>query len=128
MTCPDCGAETVLVPVPDAVTDAVGAPTVRMCTRCLSMDPAEGTVDTPPNLSQISEAFPEEHDAAVPMAVLVGLLDSLALHRAAITTLYEQVERAGVDPLLVLDRLARDETIETEIDLAGRRRHLEQLI
>jgi hypothetical protein len=128
MTCPDCGSETVLVSVPDAVTDAAGARTVTVCTRCLSMEPTDETVEASPDMTRISAAFPEEHDAAVPMLVLVGLLDSLALHRAEITTLYEQVERAGVDPLLVLDRLAGDETIETEIDLVGRRRHLEQLI
>jgi hypothetical protein len=92
------------------------------------MEPTEDAIETPPDLTRVSAELPEDTEAGVPMAVLVGLLDSLALHRAAITTLYEQVERAGADPLLVLDRLARDQTIETEIDLAGRRRHLEQLI
>jgi len=49
-------------------------------------------------------------------------------HRAEIMALYEEVERAGVDPLLVLDRLARDPDVRTDIDLAGRRRQLEQLL
>jgi hypothetical protein len=81
-----------------------------------------------PDLTRVSDAFPDNPDAAVPLALLVGLLDSLALYREEIATLLAAVERAGTDPLLALDRLAADEGIETELDLAGRRRQLEQLL
>jgi hypothetical protein len=40
------------------------------------------------------------------MALVVGLLSSLAVYRQEISALLEVVERAGVDPLLVVDRLA----------------------
>jgi hypothetical protein len=64
----------------------------------------------------------------VPMALLVGLLSNLALYRSEISALLERVEREGTDPLLVLDRLAHDPDVQTDLDLAGRRRQLEQLL
>jgi hypothetical protein len=62
------------------------------------------------------------------MALVVGLLANLALYRSEISDLLERVERAGTDPLLVLDRLARDPDLEPAVDLTGRRRQLEQLL
>jgi len=126
MPCADCDGETVTFAVSPSVRDAVGTEVVSLCTRCLAMEEGKEP-DEEPAFALVGEAFPSETEAAVPMALLVGLLDSLALHRAEITTLYEEVEGAGVDPLLVLDRLASDPGVRTEIDLAGRRRQLEQL-
>ena len=34
----------------------------------------------------------------------------------------------GADPLLALDRLSRDPDIEPEVDLAGRRKQVAQLL
>lgn len=127
MTCAACEGETVTFAVPQSVRDDISADVVSLCVRCLAMDKG-GTPDEDPAFELVGESFPTESGAAVPMALLVGLLDSLALHRAEITILYEEVERAGVDPLLVLDRLARDPGVQTDIDLAGRRRQLEQLL
>jgi hypothetical protein len=62
------------------------------------------------------------------MVLVVGLLSTLALYRAEISDLLAVVERAGTDPLLVLDRLDRDPDIDPATDLAGRRRQLEQLL
>jgi len=127
MTCSVCEGETVTFAVPAPASDAVSAEVVSLCTQCLAMETG-GEPDEDPAFGRVGEDFPTEADAAVPMALLVGLLDSLALHRAEIMALYEEVERAGVDPLLVLDRLARDPDVRTDIDLAGRRRQLEQLL
>lgn len=93
-----------------------------VCPSCLALRPAEEP-DPNPAFERFGAAFPTG-EGAVPMALLVGLLDSLALHRREIAALLERVERAGVDPLLVVARL--DATPDYDLD---RRRHqLEQFL
>jgi hypothetical protein len=50
------------------------------------------------------------------------------LHREEITALLERVERAGTDPLLVVDRLADSYGETAHVDLDARRQQLEQLL
>ncbi|ERG89045.1 MAG: hypothetical protein J07HX5_01196, partial [halophilic archaeon J07HX5] len=83
--------------------------------------------DHEPAIEQVSERFPTG-DAAVPFALLVGLLENLALNRAAVTNLFATVEQAGVDPLARLEQLTHDPGLEPAIDLDGRARQLEQLL
>ena len=64
----------------------------------------------------------------MPLAVAVGLLDSLALHRPALEELLGAAERAGVDPLLVLDRLHAQGGVQPGFDLDRRRHQLQQLL
>ena len=130
MECPTCGATTVAFAVPEGLAAYLpGAEDgAALCTRCLSLHPVDSAPDGDPSFEAVSDAFPSNPDAAVPMALLVGLVENLALYRAEISDLLELVERAGTDPLLVLDRLACDPDIEAETDLAGRRRQLEQLL
>lgn len=137
MECPDCAVAVVSFTVPEPYRDAVpdSENAVGLCPRCLSLYPfseqRDHTTDEcphEPDFGRIGDAFPSNPDAGVPMALLVGLLDSLALYRSEIAELLAAVERAGVDPLLVLDRLAADPDVETDIDLTGRRRQLEQLL
>jgi len=132
MHCPDCDVEIVTFSVPETYeeclpggTDSTAA--VGLCPRCLSLEPVSSPPSKNPDFERLGESFPSNADAAVPMALLVGLLSNLALYRSEITTLLEAVERTGTDPLLVLDRLDRDPNIQSDIDLAGRRRQLEQL-
>jgi hypothetical protein len=129
MDCPDCGAEPVVFGVPEPFREFVrGTETaVALCPACLHLQPA---TDPPaePAFGRIHEAFPTDPEAAVPMALLLGLLDELALYRSEISALLERVERAGVDPLLVLSRLARDPGFDPDVDLAARRQQLEQLL
>ncbi|MEF8907556.1 MAG: DUF6276 family protein [Haloarculaceae archaeon] len=139
MDCPDCGSPTVAFDAgeyADALpgggrsgseTDGAGTG-VALCTRCLALHPAADPPANQPDFQRVSDAFPANPDAAVPLALLVGLLENLALYRAEIADLLGAVERAGTDPMLVLDRLAADESIETDVDLAGRRKQLEQLL
>ncbi|WP_302081674.1 DUF6276 family protein [Salinibaculum rarum] len=130
MDCPDCGSETLAVTVPAQYReDLPGEETgIALCTHCLAMHPAADPPAEPPDFQRLSDAMPSNPDAALPMALLVGLLSNLALYREEISDLLGAVERAGTDPLLVLDRLARDPELAPETDLAGRRRQLEQLI
>lgn len=130
MDCQTCGAETVAFAVPDRFEDTVpgSESAVSLCTRCLSMEPAENPPPDEPDFDRISDAFPRTPEGAVAFGLLIGLLDNLALYREEITELLVAVERAGTDPLLAIDRLAADPGIETNLDLSGRRRQLEQLL
>jgi hypothetical protein len=129
MDCSDCGTRLVAFAVPEEYSDAVpgSESAVGLCPHCLALQPATEP-PAAPEFDRVGEGFPTDSEAAVPMALLVGLLDSLALYRSEISELLAEVERAGVDPLLVLDRLDADPGTETEVDLAGRRRQLEQLL
>ena len=128
MDCPDCGAPTVAFAIPPdlrehAPDDAAAA---AICTDCLAVTAATDPADDPA-FDAVSGAFPTG-PAAVPTALLVGLLPSLAVNREAIGTLVERVERAGADPFLVIDRLAADSDLSPAVDLDRRRHQLEQLL
>ncbi len=129
MDCPDCGAESVGFPVAEDLREYLpGSESgAALCTRCLALHPIENPPDGRPDFQRVSDAFPSDADAALPMALALGLLGTLALYRSEISDLLSRVERAGADPLLVLDRLAADGSVATDLDLAGRRRQLEQL-
>jgi hypothetical protein len=130
MECPDCGGGTELFPLDEEYRSLVPGEQsgAALCRECLSLHPADDPPDELPTFQGISSAFPSDPGGAVPMALLVGLLSNLALHRTEIADLLARVERAGTDPLLVLDRLAGDPDVEPAVDLAGRRRQLEQLL
>jgi hypothetical protein len=129
MDCPECGAEPVAFAVPESLRGCVpGSETaVALCPDCLALQPAADPASDPA-FGRVHRAFPTDPDAAVPMALLLGLLDELALYRSELSTLLERVERAGVDPLLVLSRLANDPDVDPAVDLATRRHQLEQLL
>jgi len=130
MTCQSCSGETLAVPVSEELRQYLpgSAPAVAVCRACLAMEPTDEPPETVPDLTVLDDAVPSTDEAAVPLVLLVGLLDSLALHRAEITALLERVERAGTDPLLVVDRLADSYGGAAHVDLAARRHQLEQLL
>ncbi|WP_323172024.1 DUF6276 family protein [Natrialba sp. PRR66] len=118
-------------------TDDTTELVAEFCTHCLRLEcPADGTgtgdadtdTGTEPGFAAVSEAFPTRRAQAIPLALAIGLASSLATNRSAIETLLEDVERAGTDPLLVLDRLQRDPSVEPAIDLKRRQHQLEQLL
>lgn len=128
MDCPDCGAETVRFAVPAEFREHVpfDADHVAFCSRCLSIHPAADG-DEEPDFSPVADVFPRGK-AGIPMALVLGMLDSLALHRADIEALLDAAERAGVDPFLVIDRLDAQGSVQAQADLSARRRQLEQLL
>jgi hypothetical protein len=130
MACPDCGGDLVSFPVPADLRqflpgDESGA---SVCRSCLALHPETGPPADVPDCTTLDDAIPEDDLAAVSILLLVGLLDSLAMHREEITALLERVEREGVDPLLVLDRLDASYGETAHVDLGRRRRQLEQLL
>lgn len=136
LNCGRCEATTIAIDAGE-YAETVPAETTQLtlCTHCLTVEPAptdradsptSSGADRGPAVGQVSEQFPAG-EAAVPFALLVGLLENLALNRAAITDLLVAVERAGVDPLARLERLTHDPELEPAIDLEGRTRQLEQL-
>lgn len=129
MDCPACGAPTVAFAVPADLREFLPGddPGAALCTSCLRLHPVREPPTGPPEFAAVSDVFPEG-EAAVPTALLVGLLDSLAQYRAEITALLDAVERAGTDPFLVVDRLADDPDIDAAVDLRRRRHQLEQLL
>lgn len=138
MPCPECGGEQVPFRVPDDLRDLLAheSAAVAICRRCLTVAPVddvdrEAAADgapTEPDLTRVSDAFPADAEGAVPLALAVGLLSSLAVNRDAVATLLARVERAGTDPLLAIDRLAADPDVEPAMDLERRRTQLEQLL
>lgn len=128
MECQECSAATVSFTVPEEYDSYLPGEEefVALCTRCLAVQPA-AEPESEPDFERVSDGFPSG-EASIPLALLLGLLGNLALYRSEITELLDAVERAGTDPLLALDRLARDPDIETDLDLSGRRRQLEQLL
>ena len=128
MNCPDCGSQTVGFVVPDDLQQLIPADerALALCTSCLTLHPTSDDDTTlEPEFAVVSDAFPTG-EVGISMALAVGLLDSLALYRAEIETLLERVERAGTDPLLVLDRLAMDPALDPRADLRRRRGQVEQ--
>lgn len=129
MDCPDCGNDTVPFTVPDDYHEFVPGdePAVALCTYCLALHPAaEADTATTADFARVNEAFPT-NEAAVPMALAIGLLDSFAVYRSEVEALLQRVERAGADPLLVLDRLAADPDLDPQVDLDRRRQQLESV-
>lgn len=131
-TCPSCGAEAWVRPVPTPCRRVLaGDPaTVTLCGRCLSVHPAPGVpVDRDWEPADVSDALPPDPDAAVAVGMLVTLLSSLALHRREIETIVEYLEEhPGVDPLLALDRLGTSPVLEPPTDLDRRRDQLAQIL
>lgn len=130
MKCSNCRAPVVGVAVPEDLRAfaPADASAVGICTNCLSLQRVdEEAVDPDPDIGAVSDAFPEG-EAAAPTVLLVGLMDSIALYREEIQALVERIEAAGTDPMLVLDRLSDDGTVDPAFDVRRRRRQLEQLL
>ncbi|OAQ51889.1 hypothetical protein HTG_14655 [Natrinema mahii] len=132
MDCPECDSPTLSMAVPAEHRDHVPAESgaIAVCPRCLTLEPIgdAGAAGNDTDFSRISDAFPTDPESAVPLALAIGLCSSLATNRPAIEGLLESVERAGTDPLLVLDRLVADPSVEPAVDLERRRHQLEDLL
>ncbi len=129
MNCARCDVQLIRFEVPVDYREYLPSHSTHaaVCPRCLTLTTVnEG--DKHPEFDRISEVFPQNKTAAIPLALALGLLDSLALHRSAIQSLLHDVETAGTDPLLVIDRLQSHPDIQPIFDIDRRRHQLEQLL
>jgi hypothetical protein len=130
MDCPACDSPAIAFEIPDelAAYTPADAPGAALCTHCLRLSPVDEVGDlSSPDFSRLSDSFPTGREG-IAMALLTGLLDSLATYRGEIEQLVERLERAGTDPLLVLDRLDREPDLEPEVPLDRRRHQLQQVL
>lgn len=130
MSCPECGGEQVTFAVPDDLREHLPAepPAASICTRCLYVSPVDEPPAAEPDFGRVSEAFPDDPAGAAALACLLAVIDSLALYRQEADAIAAAAERRGVDVMLVLDRLAADESVDPHFDVRRRARQLEQLI
>ncbi|WP_224270329.1 DUF6276 family protein [Haloprofundus salinisoli] len=134
MVCSSCESPTVSFAVPEDLRKyAPGRSDVaELCMVCLRTQASESATDsaTPADaadFSRVLDSFPDGR-AGVAFALLLGKLDSLALERAAIETLYDETERAGGDPMLTLDRIAASGSVQPHFDIDRRRPQLAQFV
>lgn len=126
MAC-SCPVEPVAFAVPTSLRKCAPetSAAATICPYCLAVGPADdGAAD--PDFARVSDGFPPG-EAGVALALCLGLLASLATNREQIADALEAVERGGADPLLAIDRLLADPSIDPAIDLERRRHQLEQL-
>lgn len=135
MACPACGSDELRFSVPPDYRAYLpeDRPAVAVCTRCLHVSPADAADESAdgealPDFAAVSDAFPPDREQAAGVVVVLALLDRLAVHRSELNDLIEQLEWAGVDVLLVVDRLRSDPDLEPHLDLDRRRTQLEQLL
>lgn len=130
MSCTVCGAESLPFPIPSEFRNLLpeDRPGASVCTNCLTVTPLDDPPTDLPNFTKISDAFPSEPDRALPVVLVLALLDSIALYREEIETLTASAEQRGVDVLLVLDRLDAETTLDPTFDLDRRREQLAQLL
>jgi len=129
MDCSACETPLVAFEVPPALREHApgeGA-AAGICPNCLRTEAVPETELTDAAFSRVSPAMPTG-EAGAGLALALGLLDSLALDRAAVVACCEFVERAGGDPLLTLDRLADDPDLDPHVDLDRRRTQLRSLL
>jgi hypothetical protein len=123
--CPHCEGQRVELAVPETVpgTDADGLVCCGRCLRATDCAPPAGE----PAVETIHERLPRG-EAGVTLVVLLQQLDSLALNRSTIESLFDRLETDGVDVFLTLDRLIAAAAIEPYFDLSRRRDQLEDLV
>lgn len=130
MDCPQCGADALAVPLPEAYREFFpdDRPGVAVCTRCLHVGPVDDPPADLPDFTEVSDALPGNPEHALTVVCVVALLDSIALYRAEIDALTDRAETEGTDVLLVLDRLGADDSLSPHFDLEKRTHQLEQLL
>lgn len=130
MKCSNCGAELISFIIPEELHEY--APNNRsysaVCQHCLQIESIQNRPKKTPIFNIISDEIPKNPEVAILIVLLVNLLSSIALNKDKILALIEQIEQKGVDPILILNRLAADPQINPKIDLNRRRSQLLQII
>ncbi len=116
--------------VPADLREFAPGDAASICTQCLTVtaaDPANAQPAGEVRFEDIVESFPPE-TAGVRMALVVGMLSSLALNRSNIETLVEDLAADGVDAMLILEDLEGEGSLQPRVAIGRRRKQLEQLM
>jgi hypothetical protein len=138
MLCPACSGDRVAFAVPSSLRPYAPDESARaaLCTTCLRVTAVDGGEETdadsgdPPPETVEWDPLPTG-EAGVATALLVGHLDSLALHRADVVALLDHAEGAGGDPFLALDRLAglaAAGELDPDVDVERRTAQLQSMV
>ncbi|MFC7204784.1 DUF6276 family protein [Haloferax namakaokahaiae] len=127
MSCSECDGDTAVFAVPDDIASYApdDAKRVSLCGDCLRVHASDDPVTADSNRS-LADIVPAT-DGGAALALVIGMLDSLALNRAAIVTCLEYAEADGVDVHLALDRLA-ESVPEAHFDVARRHAQLDSFL
>lgn len=129
--CPECGGSVTIRSIPAGCRGILGddPATAAVCKTCLTVTPSPGVpVELGWDPGDVSDALPSNADAFVAVALLVNLLESIALNREDILTVVDYLETHGVDALLAIDRLSIDSSLSPQVDLDRRYHQLAQII
>jgi hypothetical protein len=134
MTCPACDGDRIAFAVPASLRPYAPdeSPRATICTGCLRVSAIDAAGDaSDPSGAEVGWEPLPTGEAGVATALLVGLLDSLALRRTEITALVDHAEAAGGDPLSALDRLsglAATGEVDPYVDLDRRAAQLRSML
>lgn len=134
MHCSHCDSPLILFEVPEAYEEYAPseAPVATICSRCLRVtnleESDENAVPDAADFAVVSEGFPTREKPAAGVALALGLCASLARNRNDLEALLADLERTGTDPLLTLERVCQDSSVEPTMDLERRLHQLEQLL
>lgn len=130
ISCSRCNADAIAFTVPPALREVAPVETdaATCCRVCLTIDPLDERPADGPSLSVVTDALDRDAETAAAVVVLIGLLESLALHRRDIQAVVDYLEAEGVDALLVLEEVAADPTLTPAVDLDRRLHQLQQLL
>lgn len=127
MRCVHCDCEIVPFAVPSSLASYAPADRVAaLCPVCLRTSTTDADPPEPASFASVHDSFPDGEGGAA-LALALGMLDSLAIHREAIVACCRHAEATGVDVSLTLDRLAESTDLSPHFDLSRRRRQLDQI-
>lgn len=130
MQCSECRGEVIPFAVPSELRGYAPGEAATICSQCLAVQAANPKNAQPASetrFEEIVESFPNG-ESGVRMALIVGLLSSLALNRSEIETLVAELADDGVDALLVLEDLENASSLQPRISVGRRRHQFEQLM
>lgn len=130
MQCSECRGDVTAFTVPEDLREFAPGAAATICTQCLAVSaasPENAQAAEEVRFEEIVESFPNGV-SGVRMALLVGLLSSLALNRSKIETLVEDLAEEGVDAMLVLEDLEHEGALQPSVAIGRRRHQLAQLM
>ena len=130
--CDNCRGPIVILSVPEEIRGHLTSDpsTVQLCEKCLRVTPMADAAPTDEwDPHTVTEALPDDPEAALGVALLVTLLTSLALNRTEIESLVAYLEEEhGLDALLAIERLKTTPILEPVADLDRRLYQLAQVL